>query len=56
MAKKRGALVVKLLSTEGTGTFYVAKKNPKTKTSKMEVRKYDRRLRRHVSFKEAKIK
>ncbi|TGW14663.1 50S ribosomal protein L33 [bacterium NHP-B] len=56
MAKKRGALVVKLLSTEGTGTFYVAKKNPKTQTSKMEVRKYDRRLRRHVSFKEAKIK
>lgn len=56
MAKKRGALVIKLLSTEGTGTFYVAKKNPKTQTTKMEVRKYDSRIRKHVLFKEAKIK
>jgi large subunit ribosomal protein L33 len=56
MAKKRATLVVKLLSTEGTGTFYVGRRNPKTQTAKMEVRKYDRRLRRHVLFRETKIK
>jgi len=55
MAKKRGALVIKLLSTEGTGVFYMAKKNPKT-TTKMEVRKYDSRLRKHVLFRETKVK
>ncbi|MGE0109087.1 MAG: 50S ribosomal protein L33 [Bdellovibrionales bacterium] len=46
---------IKLLSTEGTGTFYVTKKNPKN-TTKLELRKYDPRLRQHVIFKEAKIK
>lgn len=56
MAKKKAGMVIKLLSTEGTGTFYVAKKNPRTHTAKMEVRKYDRRIRKHVMFKEAKIK
>lgn len=56
MAKKRGTIVVKLLSTEGTGVFYVAKRNPRTKPEKMEVRKYDRRARKHVIFKETKIK
>ena len=54
VAKKRGVIVVKLLSTEGTGTFYVAKRNPRTKPEKMELRKYDRRIRRHVLFKETK--
>ena len=56
MAKKRGVIVIKLLSTEGTGTFYVAKRNPRTKPEKMEVRKYDKRVRKHVLFKETKIK
>jgi large subunit ribosomal protein L33 len=56
VAKKRGVIVIKLLSTEGTGTFYVAKRNPRTKPEKMELRKYDRRLRKHVLFKETKIK
>jgi large subunit ribosomal protein L33 len=56
VAKKRGTIVVKLLSTEGTGVFYVAKRNPRTKPEKMEVRKYDRRARKHVIFKETKIK
>jgi len=46
---------IKLLSTEGTGVFYVTKKNPKI-TKKLELRKYDARLRKHVMFKEAKIK
>lgn len=56
MAKKKGTLAIKLLSTEGTGFFYVGRRNPKSKTEKMSVRKYDPKVRRHVIFKEAKIK
>lgn len=56
MAKKGAVIKIKLLSTEGTGTFYVTKKNSRTKTEKMKVRKYDARIRKHVEFAEAKIK
>ena len=47
---------IKLLSTAGTGFFYVTKKNARTMTEKMTVRKYDPVARKHVEFKEAKIK
>ncbi len=47
---------IKLLSTAGTGFFYVTKKNPRTKTNKLELKKYDPVARKHVVFKEAKIK
>ncbi|PQM29028.1 50S ribosomal protein L33 [Sphingopyxis lindanitolerans] len=47
---------IKLVSTADTGFFYVTKKNPRTMTEKMAVRKYDPRVRKHVEFKEAKIK
>ena len=47
---------IKLVSTADTGFFYVTKKNPRTMTEKMTVRKYDPRVRKHVEFKEAKIK
>jgi len=53
---KPNTILVKLLSTEGTGTFYVAKKNPRKMPEKLELKKYDRKLRKHVLFKEAKIK
>ncbi|MGL4426282.1 MAG: 50S ribosomal protein L33 [Alphaproteobacteria bacterium] len=56
MARKRSFTVIKLLSTAGTGYFYVAKKNPRTKPEKFEKRKYDPVVRKHVAFKEAKIK
>lgn len=56
MAKKSGALAIKLLSTADTGFFYVTKKNPKKTTEKMEFRKYDPVVRKHVMFREAKIK
>lgn len=46
---------IKMLSTAGTGFFYVTKKNPKI-TTKLELNKYDPRVRKHVPFKEAKIK
>lgn len=47
---------VKLLSTAGTGFFYVTKKNPRNTTEKLSFRKYDPVARKHVEFKEAKIK
>jgi large subunit ribosomal protein L33 len=47
---------IKLVSTADTGFFYVTKKNPRTMTEKMSVKKYDPRVRKHVEFKEAKIK
>lgn len=46
---------IKLVSTAGTGVFYVTKKNPKN-TTKLELKKYDPRIRAHVVFKEGKIK
>ncbi len=47
---------IKLLSTADTGYFYVTKKNARTMTDKMVVKKYDPVARKHVEFKEAKIK
>ena len=47
---------IKLVSTAGTGFFYVTKKNPRNQTEKMSFRKYDPVARKHVEFKEAKIK
>ncbi len=47
---------IKLESTAGTGVFYVTKKNPKTKTEKMKIRKYDRKAKKHVEFVEKKVK
>ncbi|KAB2848224.1 MAG: 50S ribosomal protein L33 [Hyphomicrobiaceae bacterium] len=47
---------IKLVSSAGTGFFYVTKKNTRTKTEKMVVKKYDPVARKHVEFKEAKIK
>ena len=53
---KPATLQIKLLSTADTGYFYVTKKNPRNQTEKMEFRKYDPVARKHVMFKEAKIK
>ncbi|MAM67294.1 MAG: 50S ribosomal protein L33 [Rhodospirillaceae bacterium] len=53
---KANTIVIKLLSTADTGYYYVAKKNPRTQTEKLEFRKYDPIARKHVMFKEAKIK
>ncbi|MEE8124066.1 MAG: 50S ribosomal protein L33 [Alphaproteobacteria bacterium] len=53
---KANTIVVKLESSAGTGFYYVTKKNPRTTTDKLEFRKYDPVVRKHVQFKEAKIK
>ena len=47
---------IRLVSSEGTGFFYVTKKNARTKTDKMVLKKYDPVVRKHVEFKEGKIK
>jgi large subunit ribosomal protein L33 len=47
---------IKLLSTAGTGHFYVATKNKRLHPDKMETRKFDPIARKHVAYKEAKIK
>jgi large subunit ribosomal protein L33 len=47
---------VKLLSSAGTGHFYVTTKNKRLHPDKMEVKKYDPVVRKHVEFKETKIK
>ncbi|MEK9725518.1 MAG: 50S ribosomal protein L33 [Rhodospirillaceae bacterium] len=53
---KPATILVRLQSTAGTGYYYVTKKNPRNQTEKMEFRKYDPVARKHVLFKEAKIK
>jgi large subunit ribosomal protein L33 len=53
---KTNTVQIRLVSTADTGYFYVTKKNARTKTGKMELRKYDPVVRKHVTFKEAKIK
>ncbi|MGI9380114.1 MAG: 50S ribosomal protein L33 [Methyloligellaceae bacterium] len=47
---------IKLVSSAGTGFYYVTKKNARTMTEKMAIKKYDPIARKHVEFKEAKIK
>lgn len=56
MAKKTKNMLVKLVSTAGTGYYLIKKRNPKTLTEKLSFRKYDPRVRKHVEFKEEKIK
>ena len=53
---KATTIKIKLNSTAGTGYYYVAKKNSRTMTEKMVVKKYDTVIRKHVEFKEGKIK
>ena len=53
---KPTTIKIRLNSSAGTGHFYVTKKNPRTMTEKMVVRKYDPVVRKHVQYKEGKIK
>jgi large subunit ribosomal protein L33 len=53
---KAVTIKVKLLSTADTGYYYVTKKNSRTMTDKLAMKKYDPVARKHVEFKEAKIK
>lgn len=47
---------IKLVSSAGTGHYYTTTKNKRTTPEKLEKRKYDPVVRKHVIYKEAKIK
>ena len=47
---------IKLVSSAGTGHFYTTTKNKKNMPEKMEIKKFDPVVRKHVMYKEAKIK
>ena len=47
---------IKLVSSAGTGYYYTTDKNKRTATGKLEKMKYDPKIRKHVLFKEEKIK
>ena len=53
---KAAMIKIKLVSSADTGHFYVTTKNARTKTDKLSFRKYDPVVRKHVDYKEAKIK
>jgi large subunit ribosomal protein L33 len=53
---KSGRDKIKLESTTGTGHFYTTTKNKRTTPEKMEIMKFDPKARKHVAYKEAKIK
>ena len=47
---------IKLESTAGTGHFYTTSKNKRTTPAKLEFMKYDPKARKHVLYKEVKLK
>ena len=53
---KAATIKIKLVSSADTGFYYVTKKNSRTQTEKLTMRKYDPVARKHVEFKESKIK
>ena len=53
---KPATILIKLVSSADTGFYYVTKKKPRNSTEKMEFKKYDPVVRKHVVFREAKIK
>ena len=56
MATKGGREKIKLESSAGTGHFYTTSKNKKTTPEKLEMMKFDPRARKHVMYKEMKLK
>ncbi len=53
---KAASTKIKLVSTADTGFYYVTKKNSRTMTEKLSLKKYDPIVSKHVEFKEGKIK
>jgi large subunit ribosomal protein L33 len=53
---KATTIKVKLVSSADTGYYYVTKKNSRTMTDKITKKKYDPVAKKHVEFREAKIK
>lgn len=53
---KAASLKIKLISSADTGHYYVTKKNARTMTDKLVKKKYDPIARKHVEYRETKIK
>jgi large subunit ribosomal protein L33 len=53
---KPASIKIRLNSSADTGYFYVTKKNARTMTEKLVLKKYDPVAKKHVEFREAKIK
>ena len=53
---KATTIKVKLVSSDDTGYYYVTKKNSRTQTEKLVKKKYDPVAKKHVEFREGKIK
>jgi large subunit ribosomal protein L33 len=56
MATKGGREKIKLESSAGTGHFYTTSKNKKTTPDKLAFMKFDPKARKHVLYKETKLK
>ena len=56
MAAKGAREKIRLVSTAETGHFYTTTKNKRNMPEKMEIKKFDPVVRKHVTYKEAKIK
>nr|VFJ92345.1 MAG: LSU ribosomal protein L33P [Candidatus Kentron sp. LFY]VFJ98305.1 MAG: LSU ribosomal protein L33P [Candidatus Kentron sp. LFY]VFK20923.1 MAG: LSU ribosomal protein L33P [Candidatus Kentron sp. LFY] len=54
--KGKGRDKIRLVSSAGTGHFYTTTKNKRNMPGKMEIKKFDPVVRKHVPYKEAKIK
>ena len=54
--KQRRTRKIKLESTAGTGHFYTTDKNKKTTPEKLLIKKFDPKARKHVDYKEIKLK
>ena len=50
------SLKIKLVSSAGTGHSYVTKKNSRTQTDKLVKKKYDPVAKKHVEYRDGKIK
>lgn len=55
MAKDGPRIIIKMVSSAGTGFSYATEKNRRSTTAKLELKKYDPIVRKHVVFKEQKI-
>tara|TARA_A100001037_G_scaffold300479_1_gene328123 strand:+ start:571 stop:726 length:156 start_codon:yes stop_codon:yes gene_type:complete len=47
---------IKLVSSAGTGHYYTTDKNKRSTPDKLEMKKYDPVVRKHVIYTESKIK
>jgi large subunit ribosomal protein L33 len=53
---KAASIKIKLVSSADTGFYYVTRKNSRTMTEKLKMKKYDPVAKKHVEFNESKIK